>query len=159
MAEPKRDRVALLTQQVSNHHAARYRAAVREFEGLCIYSLMNSADFEEILSQKPNLQYVVRVFDGEAPYEKAVLSGALWRRMHAELDSYAPNVVVVAGWAFPESLAAIAWARAAGVRVVLMSDSQFHDAERSSWRETLKGRVVSACDAALVSAGPHRDYV
>lgn len=159
MSEPKRDRVALLTQQVSNYHAARYRAAEREFEDLRIYSLMNSAVFEEFLSQTLDLQNIVRVFDGEASYAQAVSSGALWLRLHAELDSYAPNIVVVAGWAFPESLAAITWARAAGVRVVLMSDSQFHDAARSRWREVIKERVVSACDAALVSAGPHRDYV
>ena len=110
MSGQKRYRAALLTQQVSNYHAARYRAAAREFEELCIYSLMNSADFEEFLSQKLDLQNVVRVFEGEAPYRQAVRSGALWRRLHAELDLFAPNIVVVAGWAFVVNI----WARIRG---------------------------------------------
>jgi glycosyltransferase involved in cell wall biosynthesis len=39
-----------------------------------------------------------------------------------------------------------------------MSDSQAHDAARVAWRERIKSRVVSACDSALVAAGPHKDY-
>jgi hypothetical protein len=82
----------------------------------------------------------------------------LWRTLHERLDQYKPDVVVVAGWSFSESLAAIAWARRSGAHVAIMSDSQVHDAARVSWREKIKSRVVSACDSALVAAGPHRDY-
>src|SRR5258708_6397934 len=158
MSEAPAIRIALLTQQISPYHAARYRAARPDFASLRVFSLMNSADFEEFLSRSPDFPDVVRMFDGKAPYARAVLSGALWRRLHQELDGYKPDVVVVAGWSFSESLAAIDWARNSGARVVLMSDSQQHDAERSGLREAIKGRVVSACDSALVAAGPHRDY-
>jgi glycosyltransferase involved in cell wall biosynthesis len=154
----ERDRVALLTQQVSHYHAARYRAAAKEFGELRVFSLMNSADFDEFLSRPATQTNVVRVFEGRTPYARAVLWGTLWGRVHAELDAYAPNVVVVAGWSFPESLAAIAWARKSGARVAIMSASQPHDAARGQWREAVKRRVVSACDAALVAAGPHGDY-
>jgi glycosyltransferase involved in cell wall biosynthesis len=147
-----------LTQQISPYHAARYRAARKEFKDLRVYSLMNSADFDEFLSQAPDFQDTVRVFHGQARYSHAVHSGALWHRIQAELSTYRPSVVVVAGWSFPESLAAIAWARRSGARVALMSASQPHDAVRSRWRESIKRRVVSACDAALVAAGPHGDY-
>ena len=155
---PKVERVAVLTQQISHYHAARYRAVRKEFEDLRIYSLMNSADFTEFLSRSPDLKNVVRVFEGHASYSDAVRSGKLWSRVHDELDGYMPHVVVVAGWSFPESLAAIAWARRSGARVAIMSASQPHDAVRSQWREAIKRRVVSACDAALVAAGPHGDY-
>ena len=40
----------MLTQQVSHYHAARYRAAAREFGELRVLSLMNSADFDEFLN-------------------------------------------------------------------------------------------------------------
>jgi glycosyltransferase involved in cell wall biosynthesis len=158
MSERKPDRIAVLTQQVSHYHAARYRAAAREFEEVRVFSLMNSADFDEFLSHAPDFRNIVRMFEGHGPYARAVVSGALWKRLHAELDAYKPNVVVVAGWSFPESLAAIDWARKSGARVAMMSDSQTHDAVRSVVREAVKRHVVSACDAALVAAGPHRDY-
>src|SRR5258708_29965116 len=156
--KPKLDRIALLTQQVSHYHAARYQAARREFDELRVYSWANSADFEEFLSGSPSSTNIVRIFEDRKSYLRAVHSGALWRRVHAELDSYSPRVVVVAGWSFPESVAAIAWARKTGVRVIMMSASQPHDAPRSGWREAIKRRVVSACDSALVAAGPHGDY-
>jgi len=154
----KLDRVALLTQQVSHYHAARYRAARTKFDDLRIYSWVNSADFEEFLSRDPESSDVIRPFADHDAYIRAVRSGALWERVHREFDRYLPDVVAVAGWSFPESFAAIAWARQAGARVVLMSASQPHDAARTGWREAIKRRVVSACDAALVAAGPHGDY-
>ena len=119
---------------------------------------MNSADFEELLSQGEEFENVVRIFEGKAAYASGVMSGRLWSRVQAELDAYKPHVVGVAGWSFPESLAAIVWARKNGARVTLMSESQMHDARRSGFREAVKRRVVSACDAALVAAGPHGDY-
>src|SRR5258707_4624556 len=158
MSAPAAMRVALLTQQISPYHAARYRVARREFAELRVFSLMNSADFDELLSRVPDFDNVVRMFDGKSPYTRAVLTGALWSRLHEKLDECKPDVIVVAGWSFSESLAAIAWARKTGARVALMSDSQQHDAVRSGWREAIKRRVVSACDAALVAAGPHREY-
>jgi glycosyltransferase involved in cell wall biosynthesis len=158
MREPLPIRVALLTQQISPYHAARYRVANREFKDMRVFSLMNSADFDEFLSRAPDFDNAVRMFDGKSPYARAVLTGELWNRLHDRLDEYKPDVVVVAGWSFSESLAAIAWARKNGAHVALMSDSQQHDAVRTGWREAIKRRVVSACDAALVAAGPHREY-
>lgn len=151
-------RIALFTQQVSHYHAARYRAARGGFGELRVFSAMNSADFDEFLARGGEFDNVVRLYEGAPRYTRAVVSGALWKRVHALLDEYKPEVVVVAGWSFAESLAAIAWARRNAAHVVIMSDSQFHDAMRSDWREAIKERVVSACDAALVAAGPHGDY-
>lgn len=150
-------RVAVLTQQVSHYHAARYRAARLEFPQLRVYSVMNSADFSEFLSNDadPNTE---RIYAGMGPYSKAVISGQLWDYMHKRLDEYKPDVVVVAGWSFSESLAAIDWARRAGAHIALMSDSQAHDAQRIRWREAVKRRVVSACDSALVAGATHGEY-
>src|SRR5260221_6129654 len=117
MSAPAAMRVALLTQQISPYHAARYRVARREFAELRVFSLMNSADFDELLSRVPDFDNVVRMFDGKSPYTRAVLTGALWSRLHEKLDECKPDVIVVARWPFSESLAAIAWARKTGARV------------------------------------------
>ena len=83
----------------------------------------------------------------------------------ARMESYEvlsetrPDIVAVAGWSFPESVSAIAWARDVGARVVMMSESQAHDAQRQFLGEAIKRRVVEACDAALVGAEPHRQYI
>ncbi|NJL07916.1 MAG: glycosyltransferase, partial [Methylacidiphilales bacterium] len=74
--------------------------------------------------------------------------------MHNSLD-----VVCVPGWSDSAALQAIAWARRAGKRVVVMSDSQAVDFPRTWWREAIKSRLVRACDAALVAGRLHRDYV
>jgi glycosyltransferase involved in cell wall biosynthesis len=153
------DRVAILTQQVSPYHAARYRGARKELPDVRVFSILNSGDFREFLAKEEDVRDVVRICEGEESYRAAISSGALWTRLFAEFDAYRPAVVVVAGWSFPESLAAIAWSRSHGARAVVMSESQPHDAPRTAWREWLKARVVSACDAALVAAPPHRDYV
>jgi glycosyltransferase involved in cell wall biosynthesis len=151
-------RIALFTQQISHYHAARYRAARAVIAKVRVLSLVNGADFQEFLSRDCGDADTIRVFEGREAYAAAVRSGALWKRIHDELASFAPEVVVVAGWSFPESLAAISWARRAGSRVVVMSESQRHDAGRGTLREALKRRVVSACDAALVGAEPHAQY-
>jgi glycosyltransferase involved in cell wall biosynthesis len=151
-------RIAVLTQQISPYHAARYRMAKREFAELRVFSLLNSADFEELLVRSPEFDNAIRMFEGKSEYARAVFTGALWKQLNEKLEQYKPDVVVAAGWSFSESLAAIAWARKSGARVALMSDSQQHDAARRGWRETIKRRVVSACDSALVAAGPHREY-
>lgn len=158
MLGPNRMRIAMLTQQISPYHAARYRMARFEFDEMRVFSVMNSADFDEFLSREPDLNDAVRMYEGRVHYSRAVLTGALWSQLQRKLDEYKPDVVVVAGWSFSESLAAIDWARRNGARVALMSDSQQHDAVRSGVREAVKRRVVSACDAALVAADPHREY-
>jgi glycosyltransferase involved in cell wall biosynthesis len=149
--------VAVLTQQISHYHAARYVAAKSRFDRFRVFSAMNSADFSEFLSNTKDPD-IVRLFEGKGAYARAAFSGKLWHDLHDQLDRFKPDVVVVAGWSFSESLAAIAWARRTGARVAVMSDSQVHDAERHPWREAIKSRVVSACDAALVAAAPHREY-
>jgi glycosyltransferase involved in cell wall biosynthesis len=75
------------------------------------------------------------------------------------LSCLKPDVIGIAGWTAAESLAALCWARREGRAIVVMSDSQAHDSRRRPLREAVKRRVVSACDAALVAAEPHRSYV
>lgn len=71
-----------------------------------------------------------------------------------------PDLVAVAGWAFPELRAVLGWARKHSVPSIVFSESKRDDASRRWWRESLKSRLlVRHCDAAIVGGQAHRDYV
>jgi glycosyltransferase involved in cell wall biosynthesis len=151
--------LAILTQQISNYHAARFRAARNVCSGFSVISVMNGADFPELLSSDVACFDTIRLFEGWEAYVNAIADGKLWMATWAALGRLRPNVVAVAGWSFPESLSAIAWAHENNARVVMMSESQEHDSRRSPMREAVKARIVGACDAALVSGRRHLDYI
>jgi len=153
------DSIAVLTQQVAHYHAARYRAAQAVFGSLTVISVMNAADFQEFLSRDVSNLSIIRLFDGRDSYMAAVRRGHVRRAVYSALDRLKPSVVAVAGWSFPESLSAIAWAEMNRVGTVMMSDTQEHDSRRYLLREAIKSRVVSACDAALVAGRQQRDYI
>lgn len=151
--------LALLTQQISHYHAARIRAAGQQFASISVLSSLNDADFPEFLAGGKLNHAIYRICEGEVDYASAITDGSLWDRVTAVLAERSPDVVAVAGWAFPESLAAIAWARRNGRGVVVMSESQSHDGPRSGLREWLKAGVVRSCDSALVGGASHQAYI
>jgi glycosyltransferase involved in cell wall biosynthesis len=120
---------------------------------------MNDADFHEFLAVDGGGVETVKLCAGKAAYLKAVADGTIWSMTTDVLASVAPDVVAIAGWAFPESLAAIAWARRQGVCVIMMSASQQHDGPRVAYREIIKSRIVKSCHAALVGGREQGEYV
>ena len=81
------------------------------------------------------------------------------RRLCQILADFAPDCVFVPGWGRRYCLAALAWSRAHGVRVALMSESTQHDLRRCAWKEWLKRRFLALCSAALVGGSRHREYL
>jgi len=79
--------------------------------------------------------------------------------VHAALDALDPEVVCVTGWSYGEALTMLSWARVRGRPVVVMSESNQHDAVRVGWRELVKRHILRQCDAALVGGKPQRAYV
>lgn len=151
--------IAVLTQQISHYHAARYQASAPRFKRFSIISAMNGADFEEFLSQDLSRLDVTRLFEGKAAYLAAVANGNLYSATITTLNAIMPDVVAVAGWSFPESLAAISWARNNSCRIIMMSASQGVDAKRYHHRENIKSRIVAACDTALVGGVMQEKYM
>lgn len=149
--------LAILTQQVSNYHAARFNSAAPHFKEFSVLSSMNDAEFPEFIG--PTDRETIRLFNGKADYSAALADGRLWTATQAALDLIRPEIVAVAGWAFPESLSAIAWARTNGAYVVMMSESQRHDGKRHWLREKIKARVIRYCDSGLVGGIQQRDYL
>jgi glycosyltransferase involved in cell wall biosynthesis len=151
--------IVILTQQISHYHAARYRAVTRMFDRVTVIASMNDAEFRELICSDFSQINTVVLFTCKDEYFVALANGRLWSATHAALDCVRPNVVAVAGWSSPESLAAIDWAYRNDARVVMMSESQQQDGPRYRLREWVKSRLVRLCHAALVGGTRHRDYV
>lgn len=76
------------------------------------------------------------------------------------LDTLQPNVLVIPGWGFPISRAALSWCRRNHIPGILMSESKWDDERRQWWKEQLKSWLyVRKYDAALVGGELHRDYL
>lgn len=150
--------VALFTAQIGHYHDARYRAVAATNTPFTVITTQNEADFAELLASQDGSYPVRRLFDGRAAYRRACAEGLVWPAVQASLSDLDPSVVVVAGWASPESFAAIDWTRRRRRRLVMLSESSACDASRSVWREGVKRRIVGLSDAGLVGGPSHRDY-
>jgi len=76
------------------------------------------------------------------------------------LASLKLDVLVIPGWGFPVSRAALAWCHRNGMPAILMSESKADDAPRRWWKEQWKARrYIARFDAALVGGKAHRDYL
>ncbi len=76
------------------------------------------------------------------------------------LDNLQPNAVVIPGWGFPVSRAALSWCKRHKVPAIVMSETKWDDEHREWWKEKLKFWLcISKFDAALVGGNLHRDYL
>src|SRR5258706_16215899 len=74
MSAPAAMRVALLTQQISPYHAARYRVARRGFAELGVFSVMHSAAWAGLLTRVPDVDNALNMLYVQAPYTREVLT-------------------------------------------------------------------------------------
>jgi glycosyltransferase involved in cell wall biosynthesis len=79
--------------------------------------------------------------------------------MTRALNRDCPDALGVVGYARPESLAMLRWARARRRPSVLMSESQAIDHPRVWWKEAVKRNRVRRFSAGLVGGPRHRDYL
>jgi glycosyltransferase involved in cell wall biosynthesis len=80
-------------------------------------------------------------------------------QLSACIDLLNPQVLVISGYSFPESLAALLIAAQRGLPVVVCSESNHHDAPRRPWTEALKRRVLNLAQACLVGGEPQAAYL
>lgn len=83
------------------------------------------------------------------------LRNVLWKA----LDTYAPEVVAIPGWATTSALLALAWCRHHNIPAILMSDSQEIDEPRVWWKEWVKSRIVRQYSVGFVAGSRHKDYL
>ncbi len=76
------------------------------------------------------------------------------------LNEVNPDVLVIPGWGFPVSRAALRWCKRHRIPAILMSESKRDDEPRSWWKEQLKSLFyVRQYAAALVGGPAHKDYL
>ncbi|WP_017743295.1 glycosyltransferase family 4 protein [Scytonema hofmannii] len=76
------------------------------------------------------------------------------------LNHLQPDIVVIPGWGFPISRAALTWCKREQVPAIVMSETKWDDETRQWWKEQLKFWLyIRKYDAALVGGELHRDYL
>ena len=83
----------------------------------------------------------------------------IWRGVQAKLDELNPVTTVVCGYAIADAWAAIHWSRRHGRSLVVLSDSNQHDASRVGPQEWVKRQIIKRCDAAVVAGSSARAYM
>lgn len=76
------------------------------------------------------------------------------------LNNIQPDVLLIPGWGFRVSRAALRWCRQHRVPAVLMSESKRDDEPRRWWKEQIKSWLYVRKYASAMVGGPaHRDYL
>jgi glycosyltransferase involved in cell wall biosynthesis len=79
--------------------------------------------------------------------------------LREQLQESRPDVVILKGYSFLDSLFALEWARERRVPIVVMSESHAGDFARVAWKEWLKRQLLQDVSAALVGGKPHARYM
>lgn len=150
-------KLAVLFDNLGPYHVARLRAVAQGCELLAVEQRAASTEYAwEPTRQVPFRR--VTLFGGRSGGQSVSPAG-IRHAVHEALAGFGPEAIAVPGWATPLATSAVAWANVRGVPVVLMSESQEIDFERTTLREWVKRRYVSNCDGAIVGGTPHREYL
>lgn len=90
--------------------------------------------------------------------EQAKISNLL-QQLPTVLNEINPDALVIAGYANPAMLSALAWCLLHRKLAILLSDSKEDDTTRSWWREAFKRWIVKRYKVALVAGKPHKRYL
>lgn len=91
---------------------------------------------------------------------EAATAGSSWlQQLRDWIDRADPQVLIVSGYSFPESIAGMLAAAERRLPVVVCSESNRHDAPRRIWTEALKRRLLRRAQAALVGGEPQAGYL
>lgn len=81
------------------------------------------------------------------------------RTLHDALDALRPDVVVLPGWSFKESIAGLGWCINRGVPRVLISDSQPMDSSKGPGKMWIRRLLAGRFQAGFVGGAPHVRYL
>ena len=156
------DVVCVLWARFGPYHLARLEAlhSVLAAHGVRLVGLEASRE---------DTTYEWRTEDGPTSFERAVAMpdirfedaspSTIRRAVRDSLDAIDPGAVAIPSYSTPDAQAALEWCRQRQRVAVMMFDSRADDAERTSWRETIKRTLVREYDAALVAGTPQAAYL
>jgi 1,2-diacylglycerol 3-alpha-glucosyltransferase len=147
--------VAIMFHRFGPYHAARLSAVQDQCQVAAIEVTAVDSEYAWDPVDPKGLQKSA-LFDREPSREAGQ---GFDERLVAVLRQQAARVLFVPGWGTWWAIASLRLCLRIGVRVVVMSDSTFHDAPRSYLKETIKRRIVGLCSAALVAGKPQLEYL
>jgi 1,2-diacylglycerol 3-alpha-glucosyltransferase len=160
--------VVILFHNIGGYHAARLRAAheVCQQQGWQFTAIQetDSADEhpwgdleKEITFPLKTLLPTEDTFDASDRHPQSTVAAS---RLPGLLKKLSPDVLMIPGWGYPNSRAALKWAKKQRIPTVLMSESKWDDEPRIWWKEKLKAWLyVGQFQAALVGGQLHYDYL
>ena len=160
--------IVILFHHIGGYHAARLRAAhaVCLQQGWQFTAIQETDSAQEHpwgdLSKLITFPLITLLTAKEAPDERdrhpqAAVAAS---RLPTCLNQLRPDILMIPGWGYPNSRAALKWAKKHDIPAILMSESKWNDEPRKWWKEALKSRLyVRAFKSALVGGQLHRDYL
>jgi glycosyltransferase involved in cell wall biosynthesis len=145
---------AIIVNLVPYHHARWDAYAAAGMAETHLVELTDRDEFKVLEFASDSAFARHTIFPKSAPH-----GSALVQRMQEMLDSIRPDVVCVSGWGLKVSLAAMLWAVARSVPIVMLSESNEFDDARSALKEFIKCRLVGLCSAGLAGGSPQADYL
>ncbi len=154
--------IVILFINIGSYHAARLRAA---------YSVCQQKgwNFTAVQVTDNTLEHPWGNLEQEITFPLKTLLSKDYTSSNLEqaatvlpafLNNLQPSIVVIPGWGFPVSRAALSWCKRHQVPAIVMSETKWDDEKRHWWKEKLKFWLcISKFDAALVGGKLHRDYL
>ncbi|NJM99040.1 MAG: glycosyltransferase [Phormidesmis sp. RL_2_1] len=160
--------IVVIFINIGTYHAARLRA----FNAMCQQShwtmtaIQLTDDFLDHPWGKLNdlIDFPIVTLKAQkasnATTTKKTTQRELFRLLSQCLAALKPDVMVIPGWGYPISRAAIRWSTRHHVPAVLMSESKSDDTPRIWWKEKLKSFFyIRHFKSALVGGNLHRHYL
>lgn len=149
---------AIIWQRFGPYHLARLSGAARALvdSGWTVVGLEVAGRDEYAWDSSTDESVQRRTLFPKANYVQ-VSSAAIRRAVERVLTELKPHAVCVNGWAGPEAVTALRWARRAGARTVLMSET--FESAFNPFKRTVRRWRAGRCDAALVGGRLQAGYL
>jgi glycosyltransferase involved in cell wall biosynthesis len=150
-------RLVILVRRLGPYHNIRLEAAGRLGDLWCVEG--GGADATYAWDSVPGARSFRRLtlfpYADPGQLSSRTVQAAVFRA----LNQLQPTVVAIPGWEDRLALAALHWATAHSIPVIVMSDSNEFDAPRTRLKEWIKRCLVGLCSAGLVAGTTAADYL
>ena len=139
------------------YHVARWNAVAKvSGNEVSVVQMRSQDEFSVLEATGAKLNFSLSTL---GLLETSMSSGQIFDPVAEAINSSCPDVIVISGYSFPISLAALKFGCENGIPVVICSESNRDDFRRRWYIEAIKKRVIQLCSAGLVGARPQKEYL
>lgn len=132
------------------YHIARWTAVTKVGHEVVLLQRRSGDPFAVLGTSADHLSFEVQTLNQQVP---------LYDQLDDAIDRVMPDVIVISGYSFAESLAALLVANHRSLPVVVCSESNRHDAPRRWPAEVVKSRILHFAQAGLAGGEPQAAYL